>query len=77
MVKHKPRTLTVKWRNLAFWEDVTDIPNESIATKYLTEGETVTLVDEQFYYRNPWVDKPYYKVNHYIYGDGYVLAEAF
>lgn len=43
MVKHKPRTLTVKWRNLAFWEDVTDIPNESIATKYLTEGETVLL----------------------------------
>lgn len=72
----KPPTLTVKWRKLAFWDDISeDAPD--IATRYLDEGETVTLIAEEFFYRAPWADKPYYKVNHYVYGDGYVLAEAF
>lgn len=51
--------------------------NETITSKYLDEGETVTLLEEKFYYRAPWSDKPYYHVNHHIYGDGYCLAEAF
>lgn len=74
MVKRSQRKLTVKQRNLAFWDDIT---KESDVPKYLEKGETVTLLDEKFYYGAPWADKPYYKVNHYIYGDGYVLAEAF
>jgi len=73
MVKRSQRTLTVKQRNLAFWYDIT---KESNAPKYLKKGETVTLLDAKFYYGAPWADKPYYKVNHHIYGDGYVLAEA-
>lgn len=77
MVKRNhARILTVKWRQLAFWTDISEEASD-IATKYLEEGETVKLVDEQFYYRAPWADKPYYKVNHHVYGEGYVLAEAF
>ena len=74
MVKRSQRTLMVKQRKLAFWDDIT---KESNVPKKKKKGETVTLLDEKFYYGAPWADKPYYKVNHYIYGDGYVLAEAF
>lgn len=72
----KQPTLTVKWLKLAFWDDISEEASD-IATKYLDEGETVTLITDKFYYRAPWADKPYYKVRHHVYGEGYVLAEAF
>lgn len=71
--KTKSQTLTVKYRKLALWNDLC----ETIATRYMDEGETVTLLEPEFYYREPWADKPYYHVNHHIYGEGYCLAEAF
>ena len=76
MVRTKKKTLTVKFKKLAFWSDISD-ESDTITSKYLDEGENVTLVEEKFYYRAPWSDKPYYKVNHHIYGEGYCLAEAF
>ena len=76
MVRSKKKILTVKFRKLAFWNEIFD-DAETITSKYLNEGETVTLLEEKFYYRAPWSDKPYYHVNHHIYGDGYCLAEAF
>lgn len=72
----KSRVMVNKHRNLAFWSDMSCIDVEE-ATKYLHEGERVSLMEEQFYYRAPWSDKPYYHVKHNIYGEGYVLAEAF
>lgn len=69
----KPSPLTVKYKKLALWTDLC----ETITTRYLDEGETLTLLEPKFYYRNPMADKPYYHVSHHIYGEGYCLAEAF
>lgn len=69
----KSRTLTVKYKKLALWADLC----ETITTRYLDEGETLTLLEPKFYYRGSMADKPYYHVNHHIYGEGYCLAEAF
>lgn len=76
MVKSKKRTLIVKFKKLALWTDITD-ENETVTSRYLDEGDKLTLLEEKFYYRAPWSDKPYYHVNHHVYGDGYCLAEAF
>lgn len=76
MVKTKKKTLKVKYRKLAFWDDISE-DTDTITSRYLNEGETLTLLEEKFYYRVPWSDKPYYHVNHHIYGEGYCLAEAF
>lgn len=69
----KPSTLTVKYKKLALWTDLC----ETITTRYLDEGEMLTLLEPKFYYRSPMADKPYYHVNHHVYGEGYCLAEAF
>lgn len=71
--KSKPNTLTVKYKKLALWGDLC----ETVTTRYMDEGDTVTLLEPKFYYRGTMADKPYYHVNHHIYGDGYCLAEAF
>lgn len=71
--KSKPNTLIVKYKKLALWGDLC----ETITTRYMDEGDTVTLLEPKFYYRGTMADKPYYHVNHHIYGDGYCLAEAF
>ena len=76
MAKSKKRTLIVKFKKLALWTDITD-ENETVTSRYLDEGDKLTLLEEKFYYRAPWSDKPYYHVNHHVYGDGYCLAEAF
>lgn len=75
MVKrnNKPNTLVVKYKKLAIWNDLC----ETITTRYLDEGDTVTLLEPKFYYRGTMADKPYYHVNHHVYGEGYCLAEAF
>lgn len=73
MVRTTKPTITVKPRQIAFWPNLC----ETEATKYLNRDETVTLLEEKFYYRPVFADKPYYHVNHNIYGEGYVLAEAF
>lgn len=72
----KNRVLVNKNKNLAFWTEITCPLTDTVA-KYLEKGEKVSLIDEQFFYRSPWSDKPYYHVKHNIYGEGYVLAEAF
>lgn len=69
----KPNMLTVKYKKLALWSDLC----ETMTTRYLEEGETLTILEPIFYYRSPMSDKPYYHVNHHIYGEGYCLAEAF
>ncbi len=71
--KSKPNTLTVKYKKLALWGNLC----ETVTTRYMDEGDTVTLLEPKFYYRGTMADKPYYHVNHHIYGDGYCLAEAF
>ena len=73
MVKTTKPKLTVKTRKLAFWPSL----EENETPRYLESGEQVTLLKEKFYYLPPIADKPYYYVNHHVYGDGYVLAEAF
>lgn len=80
MVRKNP-TLTVKFKNVGFWTKIVEDDAENITITepycYLNEGETVMLVEEKFYYRTPWADRPYYKVKHKDYGEGYILAEAF
>ena len=75
MVKRN-RILTVKYKKLASWNDISE-ESETVTSRYLDEGDTLTLLEEKFYYRAPWSDKPYYKVKHIVYGEGYCLAEAF
>lgn len=79
MVKRNP-VLTVIFKNVGFWTKIVEDDQEQITItdpyRYLEEGETVTLVEDTFYYRTPWADKPYYKVKHKVYGEGYILAEA-
>lgn len=73
MVKTTKRKLTVKQKKLAFWSGL----EEEDVPRYLKTGEQVTLLEPKFYYRPVFADKRYYHVNHHVYGDGYVLAEAF
>lgn len=76
----RPRTLLIKYKNVAFWTKIVEEDDDITITtpyRYLEEGDTVTLVEEKFYYRTPWADKPYYKVNHKVYGEGYILSDAF
>lgn len=73
---NRNKILTVKYKKLAFWNDISE-ESETVTSRYLDEGDTLTLLEEKYYYRAPWSDKPYYHVNHHIYGEGYCLAEAF
>lgn len=76
MRKKRNRILVVKFKKLAFWNDISE-DSDTVTSKYLDEGDKLTLLEEKYYYRAPWSDKPYYRVSHHIYGEGYCLAEAF
>lgn len=60
---------------LAFWESLIDVCGEP--TKYLKENDTVTIAGEaKTSYAGIFGDKEYYKVQHHVYGLGYVRKEG-
>ena len=62
-------------KRLAFWESLIDVCGEP--TKYLKAGEAVTIVGEaQTSYAGIFGDKEYYKIQHHVYGRGYVRKEG-
>lgn len=70
MEKYKARVAANK---LAFWESLIDICDEPI--RYLKYGDSVTVIGEPVY-GGRFGDKRYFKVNHHVYGMGYMLEEG-
>lgn len=71
MIKNKARVAAKK---LAFWESLIDICDEP--ARYLKEGETVTVLGDSVIYGGRFGDREYFKVNHHVYGMGYMLKEG-
>lgn len=67
-------TAKVATRKLAFWESLIDVSDEP--TRYLNSGDTVTIVGEATVYGGKFGDKEYYKVQHNLYGVGYMRKEG-
>lgn len=63
------RKVTIKARQLAFWETLMDV--EPI--RYLNRGDCVEIVGSVTMYGGTFADKEYYKVRHQFYGVGYML----
>ena len=60
---------------LAFWESLIDV--ESEPKLYLKRGEELSIVGTpQTFYGGIFGDKEYYKVQHHVYGLGYVRKEG-
>ena len=64
----------VNVKNLAFWETLIDA--ESEAAKYLKFGEQVTVLGSAVTFGGLFGDKEYFKVDHPLYGVGYVRTEG-
>ena len=71
MIKNTARVAAKK---LAFWESLIDICDEP--ARYLKEGETVTVLGDSVIYGGRFGDREYFKVNHHVYGMGYMLKEG-
>lgn len=69
--KRKAKVATNK---LAFWESLIDLTVEP--TRYLKEGEIVSIVGTATTYGGIFGDKEYYKVDHPMYGVGYMRTEG-
>lgn len=69
--KRKAKVITKK---LAFWEPLIDLAVEP--TRYLKEGEVVSIVGTATTYGGIFGDKEYYKVDHPAYGVGYMRTEG-
>lgn len=61
-------------RQLAFWETLIDIDDGPV--QYLDAGEKVTIITDTVSYGGVHADKEYCKVQHPIYGTGYMLKEG-
>lgn len=72
MAKVVKKVLT---RNLAFWENLVDTIEDE-PTRYLKQGDTVSVYTERTVYGGRFGDREYYKVYHPTYGSGYVLREG-
>lgn len=71
MAKTKAKVAT---KNLAFWESLIDVCGEP--KRYLKRNETVFVTGTSVVYGGVQGDKEYYKVQHPIYGLGYVRREG-
>jgi hypothetical protein len=71
MEKTKAKVTTKK---LAFWETLIDVAGEP--TRYLQEGEKVTILGNATTFGGLFGDKEYYKVEHPTYGVGYMRTEG-
>ena len=65
---------TVKVPKLAFWESLIDLKAEP--TRYLERGDKVAIQGTAITFGGVFADKEYYKINHPIYGMGYVRTEG-
>ena len=61
---------------LAFWENLFDVEEEDAPKRYLDRGEQVTVIGTATVYGGRFGDKEYFKVNHHIYGLGYMRKEG-
>ena len=62
-------------KKLAFWESLIDTCGEP--TKYLKANDNLQIIDNaQTTYAGIFGDKEYYKVQHHVYGLGYVRKEG-
>lgn len=59
---------------LAFWETLIDLEGEP--AKYLKNGEKVTIIGNVASYGGLFSDKEYCKIEHSLYGNGYVRKEG-
>lgn len=59
---------------LAFWESLIDIGDKP--TRYFNQGEVITVVDDTEIYPTLFADKAYYKVEHPMYGRGYMRKDG-
>lgn len=66
------RKLKVAAHKLAFWETLCDIE----PSHYLDFGDRVSVISTTSVYGGVQGDKEYYKINHPIYGVGYMLKEG-
>lgn len=71
MARTKAKVVSGK---LAFWESLMDISDKP--ARYLKYGDTVTILGDTQTYAGIFGDKAYYKVEHVLYGVGYMLAEG-
>lgn len=59
---------------LAFWESLIDLGDKP--ARYLNRGENVTITDDTPIYGNLFGDKAYVKVQHHVYGMGYMRQDG-
>lgn len=64
----------VSTKNLAFWESLVDCGDEP--TRYLKYGEVVTILGTVTAFGGIQGDKEYCKVEHPVYGLGYMRKEG-
>lgn len=64
----------VKAGKLAFWESLIDIGDKP--TKYINQGEVITITDDTLIYPTLFADKAYVKVSHNTYGMGYMRMDG-
>lgn len=64
----------VNSRRLAFWETLIDVQDEP--ARYLKYGETVVILGNVTTFGGLFGDKEYYKVEHPLYGLGYMRKEG-
>lgn len=67
-----PVIITTKHKNVGFYKTLDD---EDETPKYLEKGTKLKQIGHSWYYRQPYADLGYYKVEHEIYGIGYVPIE--
>lgn len=64
----------VSTKQLAFWETLIDVQDEP--ARYLKYGECVTIIGNVITFGGLFGDKEYYKVDHPLYGLGYMRKEG-
>lgn len=70
-----PVKAKVTARKLAFWESLIDVEGEP--KRYLEKGEQLYIVgNATTSYAGLFGDKEYFKVQHHVYGLGYVRKEG-
>ena len=71
MARLKAKVVTGK---LAFWESLIDIGDKP--TRYINQGEVITIADDTEIYPTLFADKAYVKVEHHTYGMGYMRKDG-
>lgn len=73
MTRTKVKVIT---KRLAFWETLIDCGCDAEPLRYLNYGETVLVLGNSMIFGGVMGDKEYCKVEHPIYGVGYMRKEG-